>query len=530
MTDSSHRIPYPVYGIAFLLFLWRFGYAYASGDQDELIPFLTHLLDGSLLGEDWFVQTQVEDFSVRTYFVWILRLLCMLMPLPVVVTGLYLILWLCIADGVYRLAFLCSHNQLASAASLVITLAVFHKWTLGANDLVYTMLVPEMLSWALALPAIRLFLHRRWILSACLLGLSAWFQLLVGLLTAGVLWMIQVWSWLGDHKRDHARAALTFGITFLISALPILIPIGLQQLQAGTVPDKPDVFYIVGPFRNPFHYMFFSFGPRAVVRFGLMVVLAMVSFVWLRRKQRVFHPNFIRRGFFVIAGICVIGFLATEMVPVLFIAKFQVFKLTVWVKLIMVVLICTAGVTLLPDRLQGFLSALIKRAWPGWAVVGLMTGLTLIGWIQDAPILTRRIQPLVHQQSALGQVEHWVRDHTPKDGIFAIPPSMSTFRSNAQRAVVVTYAAYPYKDEYMQAWYRRILDLAPIDPPHRGMGLKPILDAAYHTHNETAWLALRDRYNLDYLLIDTTQQTWPLSFETVYTQPPWTVYRLPIAP
>ena len=516
--------------LAWVVFYWRYGYAYAVGDHDEVLPLLYHLIDSDLLAADWFVQTQTAQLSVRTYFVWVLRALCVVFPPWLAVALLYGLLWVAVAWGLFRLCERLFADRTAAALAVVAVLGVTHKWTLGGNDLVYTMLAPEMAAWALALPALRLFVDERLVPAAILLGVATWFQLLVGLLTALTLGGLLLVGLARAPTAERWREAVRFGTCFLLFALPAVVPITAQQLRARTLPAEPSVFYILGPFRNPFHHMAFSFEPREWLKVALAVTAGGWGW-WSTRKQLAPDVRRFLAGFFGIVGLlCAATLVFTEFVPVLMVAKFQAYKLTVLAKALLVGLACAGVVRWLPAEWISSARGWLNREALGWsltsALVALTLGLALAGW-EPAEA---RLQPLRYAASPLAEVERWAAANTPLDAVFAVPPSNSTFRSNARRAVVVNYAAFPFNDVDMQVWYRRLTDLAPIDPPRRGLGLRPKLDAAYHGHDGAAWSARAGRYGIDFVLVDTRLQRERLPFPVAFEAAPWRVYRIERGP
>ncbi|MGI9175767.1 MAG: hypothetical protein ACR2GR_10665, partial [Rhodothermales bacterium] len=253
---KPERTPLFVLLGTFLLSFWRFGYAYAARDQEEFLPYLLYRLDPSILAGDWFVQTQMA-FNVRTYFVLALQPLAEVFPLWLVMAVVYAAAWLAIAHGLYRLAFTFTPDHLAAALATVLTLVVTWMWTLGGNDLAYDILAPELVAWALVLPALRFFLEKRWIFAGALLGAASLMQLLAGLLTAGVLAGILLLDVLDAARRRQALCALfRFTGTFVLCAVPVIIPLALQQLaEAEPTAETPSAFYILAVFRAPHHYL-----------------------------------------------------------------------------------------------------------------------------------------------------------------------------------------------------------------------------------------------------------------------------------
>src|SRR5690606_32933327 len=112
------------------------------------------------------------------------------------------------------------------------------------------------------------------------------------------------------------------------------------------------------------------------------------------------------------------------------------------------------------------------------------------------------IGPWVRQKSAFGAVEAWVRQNTSRDAVFAVPPSRSSFRSATERTIVVNFKSIPYDDRDLRVWFRRLMDLAPLDPlPARGSPDLPArLDEAFDRQTADALLQLSRQYRFDYVI------------------------------
>ncbi len=235
------RLPLFVALLTLVAAFLRFGYVYGAGDQDELIPSLLHLLDGSLFAQDWLVQTVASGINVRTYFLWLTALPSLVLPVWLSVLLLWIGVFVALCFGVYGLAHELVRDRLAAALSVPVVLVLTVKWTLGANSLAYDALVPEGVAWALAVPAITLFLQRRWGWAGALLGVATWFHLLAGAQTALVLGAVGLGraAMSADLEGQKWRADLLdlvrFGGTFVLAALPILVPVAVR-----TVRDEPD--------------------------------------------------------------------------------------------------------------------------------------------------------------------------------------------------------------------------------------------------------------------------------------------------
>ena len=518
--------PVWVYLLSFAALFVRFGYNYAAGDQDELIPLLLSMLDPSLFQSDWFVQMQSAELGVRTYVVWLLLPFSRVLPIPSVVFGMYLLCWMLIGSGAFRVARKLVDTRVAAAAAVFLSLGVFHKWTLGGNDVVYTMFVGEMLAWGLALHGLHYWLKQRDMKAAVLLGVAAWFQLLVGLLLAGVLLIERVWdrASAGSAAWHRKNDFLALGV-FLLAAMPAILPVAIQQFDALAV-DGDLVFYILAPFRNPFHHMLSSFGQKAIARFVVMLAAGVAAALYLHRRSRLNDGTKLLRFTTIAIVLCAITAIFTEIWPLLIVAKFQAYKLTVVVKLLLLIVIARVLVAAIPKRVVVVANGLLKRG-PA-AVIASSASLIIVLVLAAAKpsFLLPRLTHDLHVASDLGKMEGWIRDNTDQNAVFAIPPDNSTFRSNARRAIVVNYPAFPFDDVDMLTWYERLLDVAPIEPPSSGLGLKPVLNDAFHAQSVAEWWGLKETYDIDFLLVDESKMTHLHPLERVHAEDSWTLYKL----
>jgi len=513
--------------------LLRFGYLYGVGDQDELIPSLLHLLDGSLFTQDWLVQTVTSGINVRTFFLWLMALPSLVVPPWLAVALLWAVVFIALCYGVYGLAYELLRDRPAAALSVVVALVVTVKWTLGANSIAYDALVPEGVAWALAVPAIPLFLRRRWWLSGALLGVASWFHLLAGAQTALVLGAAGLMQaalsaeLYGDKLRRDILDLARFSGAFVLVALPILVPIALDQFAPpAPMEAAPSAFYIHALFRNPFHHLASTFGMGAHLRFWPVVVLGITAGVWLRRRGGLHHGGSLVIGGVFIAMLCVVAVVFVEIVPVTLVAKLQFFKLTVLVTLVASILIAGGIVAVLPGALRRFGTWLLERRWSGLAVVLVLLGVVLGLSVRGEGRFGDLIFPIHHARTPLGEIEAWAETNTAQDALWAVPPSVSTFRTYARRAVVANYSGFVFSDRDMQRWFLRLMDIAPIPPPDTGYGIKPALDASYHAQTAADWQQLRRGYGIEYALVERDAATLP--FEIAVENERWRVYRLPV--
>jgi len=228
--------------IALLVFSGKFGYFFGQGDQDEFIPYLLRLLDPGLYPKDWFINQQIEFFNVRTYFVWLVFPIAKILTPASAIQIIYCISFLSISLAIYCLSLRILKNRPLSLLAPVTILSLSHKWTLGSNDFVYSMLVPEMLSWPFAIWAIDRIVNKSYIIAGVLLGVASWFQVLVGVQSA-FIWTI-VLAILFFQRKTSFQDCLGFVLAVAVVSLPSTGPIIISLFTDSSL-DQDNLAYIL---------------------------------------------------------------------------------------------------------------------------------------------------------------------------------------------------------------------------------------------------------------------------------------------
>ncbi len=113
-----------------------------------------------------------------------------------------------------------------------------------------------------------------------------------------------------------------------------------------------------------------------------------------------------------------------------------------------------------------------------------------------------------------------------KDAIFIIPPTMEDFRLRANRAIVVDWKAFPFKDSAIIEWRDRIFDVTNNQENNlifQGFSSYPQLEKSYTLLNESYFLYLCEKYNVEYMVITTERE---LKFTELYSNNRYRVYRI----
>lgn len=177
-------------------------------------------------------------------------------------------------------------------------------------------------------------------------------------------------------------------------------------------------------------------------------------------------------------------------------ARAQTFKLTILLNVLACIGLATGALSRLPRALRHQSDRWLRRK-PTWLLAGA-AGLFVVA-------VLGRWSP--KHDSAAG-VAHWAYEYTPREAVFAVPPSMDGFRVRSERAVVATWKSVPFRADLAAEWWRRLHLAAPLtEAPRRGSGLLESLDAAYARQTDADRLALADSLGVRYAVVPKGTET-----------------------
>jgi len=348
--------------------------------------------------------------------------------------------------------------------STIVVLIFTPHWNLGGNEIMNRMLVPGTIAWGFTLWGWVCLYRERDMAAGVLIGVAAFVQPLVSLQMALIAFMTFGLLLLITDPRDTLRRGVRFSFGFAIFALPVLFPLILYQLRN---PGSSETLYIIAAFRNPHHYLPDAFPVVNYIKFGILAVFGGVILSLYKTK---FAPRFWKHAVTTLVAITVallVAALGTVILEHALITKLQLFKLTVLAKVILVPGLVVAVFRIVPGNLQIWLEELLRRRVTIilFASMPLLIAILAGSW---SPVTTRTLPSLTRNLSSEGEMLTWIKKNTDRGAVFAIPPALSGFRYRAERAILVDFKAFPFHDDEMIEWYRRLLSEAPIQRLARG--------------------------------------------------------------
>ena len=532
--------------LAATAYLARFGYDYGFSDQDEFLPLLLRLIDGSAFASDWFVNGQLDGFNIRLPLVLTLLPFANMLGIPAAVFLVYVASFVFLCWAVFTISLYVADDRLTAMVSTVVTLAVTTVWTLGGNDIVSGMLVPSQVAWALGLSGAALVLKGRVIPPGVLCGLAVLFQPLVGIhltLFCCFLRLLIVWKTLPNRSIALAiRSSIWLPITAILVASPSLSAIVFEQLNNQVSSES---LLILTEFRAPHHFVPSAFNTTMAVRFGLLTVIG-IGALWTGRRRIQPDRWFVLTGVLLFsAGLLAVGFINAGWIHNDMITKLQLFKFSVLLKMLWVAIIVNEGFNLVVGKRTEKASKVVSHVASILLAALLFAGVLAYGLSADN--WTYRTIPAVSDRtddSNRAEADHmdarlfdWISRRTSASAIFAIPPDLSGFQMASRRAQFVSFKAFPYHDNDIKEWYRRILAQSRYDKfesARTGMELPVVRGAAAMSEMSNLYESLSGPDIVDFATresVDYVLRRRPIAHDSsgsalveVYRNESWFVY------
>ena len=429
-----------------LLYLVRFGYTYGDSDQDEIVPAAIRVMsDGKLFGQDWFVSSQTAGFNVRSATFHLVSAVASVISLP---GALFLLYGLCFGAIYFAIVAIARRNGgLAVAIVSALCILVLSKgFTLGGNDVVYSQFVPSMIAWALALWSIAVWLSRRSQLAGALAAAAVPFQALVGIHSMIVLVGSSIILSLLKRSTGPLRHA---GAASAIFVLVAAYPVWRFAFSADPAETNDAFVSVLAIIRAPHHFLPAAFSASSYFRFGALAVAGTLALLTNRRMS---DREDVGAMLAAIAAVCLVAWpLSAAATP--WVLKLQLFKLTVFAKVLLVIAVASAAVELLRPIVKRDMLGL-----PGSAVLRIAALATALAIPFLAYLSLDRVRRdrEARSEADISVIAEWARINTREDALFMVPPSASGFRSGSRRGIYVNYKATPFDEINLLEWKNRL--------------------------------------------------------------------------
>ncbi len=497
-------------------FALSFGLNFGTGNQTSYLLAAVHHRDPSLLGRDWFVTETTQYHLVYTRLGaalltldpsgWLMAVLNLLL-----VTGAGLALYV-------MCRVLAGPRGALPSFFLTMAFAFAKHWPGPLTTYVFDeAFQPSGLSSALFIGAAAAFVAGRFGWSGVLLGLSAVCHLNMLVLVLPTFAVAQL---LLGRKGSARRLALQLPWA-AAAALPFLPMMLRANLPVPHADFARHVWIVI---RFPHHFAVREHLRQFLPFCGWLLVAAAVLYRFFRAPEEAA----LGRLAALLAGLAAVivagtaGALLTDRLAAVFawrlVAHFVVFCQLAFSVMVVRLLLEPALWARLPSALGR--GARLARATSGYPYV--VTGacaLLLVNYAEGPLVrMPSHSSLLTQRRDARSELESWMRERSPRDALFLIPPEEETLRLRGERAVVIDWKSVPSIPSQILEWYRRICDVA-------GREVQREADLANYARLDPPRLeALRRRYGVDFAVVERPDATKLTGYTPVYSNPGYVVF------
>lgn len=473
MRQYCHIVTSSYRHILFAIFVWsllilRFGYRFGTGDQVELLPYTLFLHDTTLYPHDFFIQgLNASVPNERTLmatlllpFINHLEIFCFIFQL---LSTVMLVL------GLERLARRFIANKYLAWLSILITLIPLNDFALGNVELYSECFQAGGLAVVIIVWGINIFLDRKYLLSAGLMSMATFIQLVDGLDVMMVLCAILFISVI--RKEVSWKIFLGFISVYAFTAGVYLLTIFIQKNAAKGISDE-ELFKILFEFRHPHHFIFSAFPKLKTAVFFFLVILSVYFFS--KRSATLFQFVFIG-----LAGVLAYV-IAVEGLQNIFIGNFQFYKITQWMKFLGVV----AAIGLFEQILKTkplFLNQ-FRFEKSALFITSLLCWLVILNFNEYLPYkVPFQIFGLKEKDDVIS-ICGKIKDVTPKESVFIQPFDNTELKYYAQRSSYVEFKANVRNKTFVQQWHERVKEVFGVDASMevKGFALQKTADNNYY--------------------------------------------------
>ncbi len=516
-------------------------YQFGGNDQIEQLPIIYRTVDPNYLSNDFFTNN-TSGFSPRFYYSKLISLLSYFIGIP----------WIFFLGTLFSnmvtsiLTYLTGKRLFnnADAGIFAAALAMFFPTiALGGDQVFYASLfTPTTLVFPLILLSFYLLLQRKIIPCLIITGFVSLFHILIGL-EYGILFLsiFIIRDYLENNNLKKALKSSSLFLVIIIFLLPNLIP----HFQNKTSIESSLFIEIIAHFRHPHHYLLSEIGTlKELWRFVLIAIVIVLTLPdWKKSIQTFYDKRAFHITTILLSIAVLLGWVFVELIPSKLITSLQLLRMLnigKWLFLLLVANHFTISLkrkkfhprTVVVLSLLALLSFASEISWQKVLLMGMIYGvillllfktnrrtlfasfIVLIGTIValnywgSSPIQKYQKKYLSSNQLTANQssLVEFIRKNTSEESVFLSPHLFGFIRTEAKRAIVIDFKAFPFKETVMLEWYRRIEDCYGLQEDAFEKVYKNLDDSRIHQ--------LQKKYNFDYAILYQETET---KIPTIYS-------------
>lgn len=503
-------------------------YSFGLFDHIEQLPLIYRNLDSDYLINDFFVNSN-SDFSPRFYYSSFVSFISNYLGVPVFFFLGTLLSNMSVSLLTYLTGRKLFDNQKSGiiAAALVMSIPII---SLGSDLVLYaSMFTPTTLVFPLILLSFYFFSKRKLLYAVVCSGIISIFHVLIGF-EYGLLF-IAVASLLAIAEKKSI--SIVFQKISLVLILLAFLSINLIPHFQNKTTIESDLFIeILANFRHPHHYILshildLNESLNLVLFIGLWILI--FHSVKHRLKEKYFNKSI--QLIIILIGIAIIlGWFFTEVIPLKIVTTLQtlrLFNLVKWIFLLLTAqfisqIIASKKLSIrdIPIVLGIVLLILISEVslLKTFVILGLsLTALSLLFNGRKRMVIVyflvitssllisntsyfKEINPYQRQYFASfpladnkTSINDFILSNSSEDAVFLTPHDFGFIRTEAKRAIVVDFKAFPFPESAMKEWYNRIQDCYGLD--------KEKFQTKYQELNDDELLSLKSKYKFQYAIL-----------------------------
>ncbi len=481
------------------------GYRYGAGDQATVIPFVKDIAHPELYPHDIHVELRTYYYTFLWHGVsWLWKTSGL--ELSHLFFGLYFINLFLIFLATYLLAYILFRRH--DVACLSLLLLLFYRGYLADTPVLENIFITRTAATAVVLFAFSAFLRKRYLMTACLLGVA----LNVHPLTACYALFMILAAAVALFSEVRPSTWIKSFLIFLCVSSPVVAWKILHSPESSRLLYADPAWLAVMHLRVSNHHFPLSWSPLLFLQAALRLIVFLIS--WKHKPENSQHRAVV--AFTIATGLMMaMGIVFAEWLPVFIVVQLQLFRS--FSLIVFFILICYANFfmksmeesTSLAGKLTAamlsiglfFLFKPFARTFAFLAIIFLMLVYFVFERFRGRPRPIFTIVAVVlftillsvpasralnsgfsiaNESGSKFQVQKWLKEKTKRDDLLIVPPQIWGLRIESERSV---YA--DWKDGY----------LAQLDPHYRYEWLRrmKILQSDQDTEKEKGFKKLKEK-------------------------------------
>jgi hypothetical protein len=526
---KSHNIYFLVVSIFLGVLTTLLHYSFGNNDHIEQLPIIYRTLDPNYLTNDFFVNSNA-GFSPRYYYAQVVSFFGSFMGIPLFFLIGTLLSNIAISVLTYINATLLLKNQ-KTAILTAACVMLFPTLHLGGDLVLFgSMFTPTTLVFPFVLLAFYFFLKKNMILCFITTGAISLVHILIGLEYGMLLFFTWV---LVDFLQKKSLKSVLKKVPFLAIVIVFLLPNLIPYFETKASIDNTLFIEILAHFRHPHHYVLseiLSLGE--ILKLGIILTIILLTWkAFVKKAHNKDHTASIAIIGMLLAGAILLNWIFIEWIPVKEITTLQLLRLLnfgKWIFMLLLVNYIHQSIIGKGNRLHEvmvFALFIFLVTLSGVSLIKLFVLITISTWalyllftqrkqlllislpliltgifvLNQAPIPF--LQPYQKQflstsdlSESQKEVSLFIQSHTDEHAVFLTPPLFGFLRTEAKRAIVVDFKAFPFQEIAMQEWYQRINDCYGLD--------KEIMHLSYQDITDEKIVQLQKKYGFDYAVLN----------------------------